>query len=151
MPKNSYYLTNTHRRNLLGHISFGVSSHTISKKFYDATFLALSITVIFEDPVRKILGYGPDANTEVVNIFERGDEAHAPGAGTHIAFNAPSRKAVNAWYKAGIENGGRGNGEPGVRENYGRNYYSAFLIDPDGWRVEAVFQDGIGEDEDVIP
>lgn len=145
MSRQSYYLTNPQRRSLLGHISLGVSSYALSRKFYDATFSALNIDLVFNDPNRKILGYGPDAQTEVINIFEKGEEARAPGAGTHIAFNAPSRKAVDGWYKAGIANGGKGNGEPGVREKYGANYYAAFLVDPDGWRLEAVFQDVDGE------
>jgi hypothetical protein len=146
MSTQSYYLTNPQRRNLLGHISLGVSSYNVSKEFYTATFLVLSIGLVFNDPIHKILGYGPNADTEVINIFEKGEEARAPGAGTHIAFNAPSRKAVDSWYEAGILNGGKGNGEPGIREKYGRNYYAAFLVDPDGWRLEAVFQDG----EDVV-
>jgi catechol 2,3-dioxygenase-like lactoylglutathione lyase family enzyme len=145
MSRKSYYLTNPQRRSLLGHISLGVSSYALSRKFYDATFSALDIDLIFNDPNRKILGYGPDSRTEVVNIFEKGEEARAPGAGTHIAFNAPNKKAVDEWYKAGIENGGKRDGEPGVREKYGANYYAAYLVDPDGWRLEAVFQDADGD------
>jgi predicted lactoylglutathione lyase len=97
--------------------------------------------LVFDDPVRKILGYGLDAQHEAFNIFERGDDAHAPGAGTHFAFNAPSRLAVEEFFEAGIRNGGKSNGEPAIRKNYGENYYAAFLIDPDGFRLEAVFQD----------
>lgn len=146
MSTESYYLTNPQRRSLLGHISLGVSSYSLAKRFYDATFSALGISLVFNDPIRRILGYGPNADTEVINIFEKGDDARAPGIGTHIAFNAPSRKAVDAWYEAGILNGGQANGSPGIREKYGEDYYAAFLVDPDGCRLEAVFQDR----EDIV-
>jgi predicted lactoylglutathione lyase len=61
--------------------------------------------------------------------------------GTHFAFNAPSRACVDEFFMVGISNGGKSNGEPGIRKNYGESYYAAFLVDPDGFRLEAVFQD----------
>ncbi|OCK73752.1 hypothetical protein K432DRAFT_262177, partial [Lepidopterella palustris CBS 459.81] len=86
----------------------------------------------------KVLGYGLNAGHEALNIFEHGVEAQAPGAGTHFAFNAPSREAVDEFFEAGICNGGKSNEKPGIREAYGRNYYAAFLVDPDGYRLEGV-------------
>jgi catechol 2,3-dioxygenase-like lactoylglutathione lyase family enzyme len=136
-----YYRTNIHRRGILGHVSFGVRSYETSKQFYTAIFKPFGMELVFDDPVRKILGYGLDAQHEAFSIFERGHDAHAPGAGTHFAFNAPSRSAVDEFFEAGIRNGGQSNGEPGTRKNYGENYYAAFLLDPDGFRLEAVFQD----------
>jgi len=135
-----YYRTNSKRRGLLGHLSFGVRSYSASKT-YTALLKPFDIHLVFDDPVRKILGYGLDADHEVINIFERGEEAHAPGLGTHFAFNAPNREAVREFWEAGIRNGGRSEGEPGVREAYGRGYFAAFLRDPDGFKLEAVFQD----------
>lgn len=64
-----------------------------------------------------------------------------PGQGVHIAFRARNRAAVDAFHKAGIKAGGRDNGVPGVREDYGPTYYAAFLVDPDGNNVEAVCLD----------
>jgi catechol 2,3-dioxygenase-like lactoylglutathione lyase family enzyme len=136
-----YYRTNTNRRGLLGHVSFGVHSYEISKKFYTALLKPFGVDLVYDDPTRKILGYGLEANREVVNIFERGKEAHPPGLGTHLAFNAPSRLAVREFWEAGIRNGGRSDGQPGIRENYGKEYYAAFLFDPDGFKLEAVFQE----------
>jgi catechol 2,3-dioxygenase-like lactoylglutathione lyase family enzyme len=136
-----YYRTNANRRGLLGHISFGVRSYEISKKFYTALLKPFGVNLVYDDPARKILGYGIDADHEVVNVFERGEEAHPPGLGTHLAFNAPTRKAVREFWEAGIQNGGRDNGQPGIRENYGKAYYAAFLFDPDGFKLEAVFQE----------
>ncbi len=64
-----------------------------------------------------------------------------PGAGTHVAFRAPSRKAVDAFHTAGLKAGGRDNGGPGLRKDYGPKYYAAFLFDPDGNNIEAVCLD----------
>jgi catechol 2,3-dioxygenase-like lactoylglutathione lyase family enzyme len=68
----------------------------------------------------------------------------APEQGTlttlHLAFTAADRTAVNRFYNAGLEAGGRDNGKPGVRADYGPDYYAAFLLDPDGNNVEAVCQ-----------
>lgn len=58
--------------------------------------------------------------------------------GVHVAFRAPDRGAVARFHAAGVEAGGRDNGAPGVRADYGPDYYAAFLIDPDGNNVEAV-------------
>ena len=69
-------------------------------------------------------------------ITERG---RAPGFGYgHVAFAATGRVAVEAAYAAGLEAGGRSDGPPGPRPHYGRRYYAAYLLDPDGLRVEVV-------------
>jgi len=56
----------------------------------------------------------------------------------HLAFVAPDRKAVDRFHAAGLEAGGKDNGAPGPRADYGPRYYAAFLLDPDGNNVEAV-------------
>jgi catechol 2,3-dioxygenase-like lactoylglutathione lyase family enzyme len=58
--------------------------------------------------------------------------------GTHIAFAAPDRSAVDAFYEAAIAAGGRDNGAPGLRPQYAPTYYGAFVLDPDGHNIEAV-------------
>ena len=58
--------------------------------------------------------------------------------GQHIAFRAPDRAAVDAFYAAALAAGGRDNGPPGLRPNYHPDYYAAFVLDPDGHRLEAV-------------
>ena len=64
------------------------------------------------------------------------------GARTHLAFNAPSDEAVDAFYAAALANGGRGDGEPGLRKECGEHYYTCFVYDVDGHRLEAVYQWG---------
>lgn len=59
--------------------------------------------------------------------------------GAHIAFRAGSVELVQRWYDAALAHGDRDNGAPGVRPEYSGNYHGAFLLDPDGNNVEAVF------------
>ena len=67
-----------------------------------------------------------------------GTPAVAPGPRFHVAFAAPSREAVMRFHAAAVKHGGQDNGAPGLRPNYGENYYAAFVIDPDGYPIEAV-------------
>ena len=62
-----------------------------------------------------------------------------PKSGLHICFVAPSRAAVDAFHAAALAGGGKDNGKPGVRPDYDANYYAAFVVDPDGYRLEAYY------------
>ncbi|CAH0017043.1 unnamed protein product [Clonostachys rhizophaga] len=125
--------------NILGHISLGVRSYEASKAFYDAVLVPLGLKLVMATTSQtpRTLGYGLDLDHELVNLFEYKDSA-APGSGCHIAFNAPTRQAVRDFHEAAVRCGGKSNGEPGLRIHYGPKYYAAFVIDPDGWRLEAV-------------
>jgi catechol 2,3-dioxygenase-like lactoylglutathione lyase family enzyme len=57
----------------------------------------------------------------------------------HLAFQAQSRAMVDAFYKAALDNGGKDNGAPGERASYHPGYYAAFVLDPDGNNIEAVY------------
>ncbi|KAI0053071.1 hypothetical protein FA95DRAFT_1552961 [Auriscalpium vulgare] len=94
----TYYDTNPKRLNLIGHLSFGVRSIAVSQPFYTAVFAAFGVSLVFQDNAEKpkVLGYGY-GEREPVNIFETA-KAAATRAGNHIAFNAPSRKAVDEFY-----------------------------------------------------
>jgi len=63
----------------------------------------------------------------------------AKGPGVHVALRARDRAAVERFHREGLKAGGRDNGGPGIRADYSPNYYAAFLLDPDGNNVEAVF------------
>ena len=65
-------------------------------------------------------------------------DSKASGAGVHVAFQARSRAAVDAFHKQGLRSGGRDHGGPGLRADYSPTYYAAFVLDPDGNNVEAV-------------
>ena len=60
-----------------------------------------------------------------------------PESGLHFCFAAPTRQSVDAFHAAALAMGGRDNGKPGLRQDYGANYYAAFAVDPDGYRLEA--------------
>jgi catechol 2,3-dioxygenase-like lactoylglutathione lyase family enzyme len=60
-----------------------------------------------------------------------------PASGLHFCFTATTAESVDAFYRAALAAGGRDNGKPGLRADYGSGYYAAFVIDPDGYRIEA--------------
>ena len=66
------------------------------------------------------------------------DQVNVPGAGFHLAFTATERRQVDDFHAAALRHGGRCNGPPGPRPDYGDRYYAAFVFDPDGYRIEAV-------------
>jgi catechol 2,3-dioxygenase-like lactoylglutathione lyase family enzyme len=126
---------------MLHHLSFAVSDLARSATFYDATLAALGYRRVFEDDTA--IGYGIEDGKDKFCIKLRADAA-PPSAGFHLAFAAPSRDAVHAFHDAALAKGGRDNGAAGLRPHYGPNYYAAFVIDPDGYRVEAVINMPVG-------
>ena len=121
---------------LLHHISLGVSDLQAMAAFYDAILAPLGQVRVWDG--QGSVGYGLPGQGDKLLLNLRGDGDHAPGAGFHLAFSAASREAVRQFYAAALAHGGADNGAPGLREHYGPNYYAAFVIDPEGWRVEAV-------------
>lgn len=120
---------------MLHHISFGVRDLHHAGLFYDAALGALGYRRVFEDDTA--IGYGVEDGNDLLCLKLRPDAA-APGAGFHMAFSAPSRAAVDAFHAAALRIGGSDNGAPGLRADYGDHYYAAFVVDPDGHRIEAV-------------
>lgn len=122
---------------MLDHLSLGTGDLARSKAFYDAALAPLGCRMVMEFP--GTVGYGPSPQAPQfwIGACPEG-KTISPGLGTHIAFAAPNRAAVDAFYAAAIAAGGQDNGKPGLRPNYHPNYYGAFVIDPDGHRVEAV-------------
>lgn len=120
---------------MLHHLSFGVRDLALAGAFYDAALGALGFRRVFDGP--ESIGYGlvDDQDQLLLNLEP---EARAPGPGFHLAFDAPTRAAVDAFHAQALRVGGRDNGAPGLRPDYGPHYYAAFLVDPDGHRIEAV-------------
>jgi catechol 2,3-dioxygenase-like lactoylglutathione lyase family enzyme len=121
---------------MLHHISFGVVDLERSAAFYDATLSVLGYVRVWAD--KTAVGYGYPGGDDKLAIKVQSSGAVSPGPGFHLAFSAPSRESVAAFYEAALRNGGKDNGAPGLRPSYGENYFAAFVIDPDGYRVEAV-------------
>ncbi|HEY7886680.1 MAG TPA: VOC family protein [Steroidobacteraceae bacterium] len=121
---------------MIDHISIGVRHVAASKRFYDAALQPLGYHCLSDSP--GSLGYGAKASALWITATEQPVPADN-GSGLHFCFSAPSRKSVDAFHTAGLACGGRDNGRPGLRTDYGAGYYAAFLVDPDGYRIEAYF------------
>jgi catechol 2,3-dioxygenase-like lactoylglutathione lyase family enzyme len=121
---------------MLHHVSFGVSDLERSAAFYDAALAALGYVRVWADS--SAVGYGLAEGQDLFAVKLRAGDATAPGAGFHLAFAAPSREAVARFHAEALAHGGVDNGAPGLRPAYGPNYFAAFVIDPDGFRIEAV-------------
>jgi len=119
---------------MIDHVGFEVSDLEASSQFYDAVFRALGARRIIES--EQAVAYG--VTRPVIWIVMRGRHP-GPGYG-HMALQASGKAAVDAAYRAGLTKGGRGDGPPGRRPQYGGRYYAAYLLDPDGLRVEIVSQ-----------
>ena len=123
---------------MLGHISFGVRDLARAIVFYDAVLVSVGWVRLWSEIPRGV-GYGPPGGEEKLNLFTHAD-ATPPGPGFHLAFDAPSRAAVDAFHATALANDGSDRGAPGVRLHYGPTYYASFVTDPDGHRLEAVHQ-----------
>lgn len=114
------------------HIGLRVADIGASVRFYRAALGELGYVLCTEDAASA--GFGPAGAPAL--WLTQGPEAAARGA--HLAFRASARAAVERFHARGLEAGGRDNGAPGLRRDYGPGYFAAFLIDPDGNNVEAV-------------
>ncbi|HYD31037.1 MAG TPA: VOC family protein [Azospirillaceae bacterium] len=119
---------------MIDHISLGVSDIERAKAFYDAALAPLGFPRVMD--FAHAAGYGAGRPQFWISVPHK--RPAAPGSGTHIAFTASDRGAVDAFYQAALAAGGSDNGAPGLRGHYHPDYYAAFVIDPDGNRVEAV-------------
>jgi catechol 2,3-dioxygenase-like lactoylglutathione lyase family enzyme len=119
---------------MFDHVSIGVRDIAKAKAFYDAALKPLDLTCLSADETS--LGYGKQAVGFWILSAER-PVADDPKSGLHFCFTAPSRASVAAFHAAALANGGRDNGKPGVRRDYGPDYYAAFVRDPEGYRLEA--------------
>ncbi|MDW5416341.1 VOC family protein [Iodobacter sp. CM08] len=124
---------------MLHHISFGISNIQRSAFFYDAVLATLGYTRVWEDLEGDdaAIGYGITGGGDQFTIKLR-SPSYAPSAGFHLAFTAPNRAAVDAFYQAALAHGGQDHGATGLRPDYGPHYYAAFVLDPDGYHIEAV-------------
>ena len=119
---------------MIDHLSLGVRDVARAKTFYDAVLAPLGYRRLSDGAAS--LGYGADAAILWVNRAER-PVPPDDQSGLHVCFSAPSRRAVDQFHAAALKAGGRDNGKPGLRADYGDNYYAAFVVDPDGYRIEA--------------
>jgi len=115
-----------HVGRLIDHLHLRTADREASRRFYRAALQAL----------------GRDFTGESESHFSSDelwvDRADGPVSRVHLAFQAGSRAAVDAFHRASLAAGGRDNGAPGLRPHYHSTYYGAFVLDPDGHNIEAV-------------
>jgi catechol 2,3-dioxygenase-like lactoylglutathione lyase family enzyme len=119
---------------MIDHLSIGVRDIARTKRFYDAALRPLGYACLSEG--EGSLGYGGGAVALWISASEHPVPPDAR-SGLHICFAAPTRAGVDAFHAGALAAGGQDNGAPGLRADYGDDYYAAFVVDPDGYRIEA--------------
>jgi catechol 2,3-dioxygenase-like lactoylglutathione lyase family enzyme len=127
---------------MIDHLSIPVSDIVRASAFYDRALAPLGAKrqMEFTGEDYAGIGYGPTAGKPVfwIGAAVPPSPVSAPPSGQHIAFAAPDRATVDAFYREAMAAGATDNGAPGLRPRYHPNYYGAFVIDADGHRLEAV-------------
>lgn len=124
---------------IIDHVEIPVSQFERARAFYQKALAPLGLEEILAvraaggDASR--VGFGKDGDPRLWLVGPR-----ATGGHVHIALRAENRKSVDGFYAHAIDAGGCDNGKPGVRTRYHDNYYAAYVLDPDGNNLEAVFQ-----------
>ncbi len=118
---------------MIAHTSISVRDYKKAKKFYLKTLAPLGYKISMDFPKYKAAGFKEGGHT---SFWIGQPKRFAP---MHLAFLAKSKKAVQAFYKAALKAGGKDNGGPGFRTQYGPEYYAAFILDRDGNNIEACY------------
>ncbi len=119
------------RRVFLDHLTLRVRSLERSRAFYEAALAPIGVKVL---EVGREVVFGPEGAEDLALV-----EGDPPSGPLHVAFLAPGRQQVDAFHRSGLAAGGRDNGPPGLRPHYHPAYYGAYVLDPDGNNVEAVY------------
>lgn len=127
---------------VIDHVGIRVRDLSASRGMYEAALAELGFSVLgegeFEGDAYVLFGRGESDDFSLHTV------GSAPGrdrvtTGAHIAFIASTEGAIERWHSAAVRHGGADNGPPGLRPEYSGHYFAAFVIDPDGNNVEAVF------------
>jgi catechol 2,3-dioxygenase-like lactoylglutathione lyase family enzyme len=132
----------------IDHTGIGVADIAKAARFYDAVLAAMGLRPVVRitrtfgvthadnDPELGGVGYGVSYPIFWIDLF------HPHGTRQHTAFRARSHDEVEAFHRAAVAAGGRDNGAPGLRTNgFPPGYFAAFVLDPDGNNIEAVFRE----------
>ena len=123
------------RQVVIDHLTIGVTDLAVSRAFYRAALAPLGFVeqAPWSEEARDVAFGPPGLDDFAISTL------YDAGSGTHVAFAADTREAVDAFHRAALAAGGRDNGAPGPRLEYSPGYYGAFVLDPDGHNIEAVF------------
>src|ERR1022692_2984551 len=120
---------------MIDHISIGVSDLERSARFYESALAPLGLSRLVTRPAT--VGFGKSYPEFWINL-RAGMARVAPESGVHICLRARTTEEVDAFHAAALNAGGRSDGAPGLRPHDRVSYYAAFILDPDGNRIEAV-------------
>jgi catechol 2,3-dioxygenase-like lactoylglutathione lyase family enzyme len=124
------------RKPFIDHLTVEVSNFEASRRFYEGALAPFGVNVIetiSPDTGKPELAFGPAGSEDF--LIKPGESAQP----LHVAFAAPDQDTVHAFHAAALAAGGQDNGGPGTRVKYSDRYYAAYVLDPDGNNVEAVF------------
>jgi len=121
----------------IDHVNLPVGDLGASRAFYTAALAPFGYTLVYDSEASLGFGRGDGGEDDEPFALRGGDP---PSVGSHVAFTASSPDQVNEFHTAALAAGGRDNGAPGERP-YGGYYYAAFVLDPDGHNIEAVYHE----------
>ena len=121
---------------MIDHVGIAVSDYERAKRFYQKALAPVGYVLLIE--VQGFAGFGLESGSGPIAAFWIHEDKEKVLPGMHIAFTAASWQEVDAFYQAGIAAKGKDHGKPGLREIYHPHYYAAFVLDPDGYNIEAV-------------
>ena len=117
---------------MIDHVKLHASDPAASRAFYEAALAPLGYRVLLQ-PTPEVVGMG----ARMPDFWIAPSEG--PPTTIHVSFRAESEEEVQEFHAAAMQAGGTDNGAPGLRPHYHQNYYGAFVLDPDGNNVEAVY------------
>ena len=129
----------------IDHVKLPVTDLAASRDFYSAALAPFGYRLVWDQEPTLGFGMGDGGDDDEPFAVERYDQLVVRA---HVAFKASSTSQVDAFYAAAMAAGGVDNGAPGDRP-YGEIYYAAFVLDPDGHNIEAVFHGTPSESSDL--
>ena len=124
---------------MIDHIWLPVRDYEKSKDFYTVVLSTLDYHLSVNRPDERRAGFGVINQEGHRDFWIIEDDKEARGSRYCIAFRARNADQVNAFHRYGLAAGGTDNGKPGYRLHYHSGYYAAFILDPDGYNIEAVY------------